>query len=246
MVSWPGRKGHFPEGIAVKKRVAIVQSNYVPWKGYFDIINMVDEFILFDDMQYTRRDWRNRNKIKTPRGPIWITIPVDAKGKYLQTIKETKISDLQWGRKHWDTIIHHYSKAAHFKTCRDVFEELYLGCNEEYLSLINYRFISAICRLLGIGTTITWSMDYRLTEGKTEKLIDLCKQAGATEYVSGPLAKGYIDEALFEQEGIALTWMDYSDYPEYPQLHPPFDHYVSIIDLILNAGPDSTRFMKSF
>jgi len=209
-------------------------------------MNRVDEFILFDDSQYTRRDWRNRNKIKTPQGPAWITIPVDVKGKYYQTIKDTKISDPQWGRKHWHTIIHHYRKAPHFGTYRDLFEELYLGCKEEYLSLINYRFISAICDLLGIHTKISWSMDYQLMEGRTEKLIGLCKHAGGAEYLSGPLAKDYIDEALFEQEGIALTWMDYSQYTEYPQLHPPFDHFVSILDLILNTGPDATRYMKSF
>ena len=230
----------------VEKKIAILQSNYIPWKGYFDMINLVDEFILFDDMQYTRRDWRNRNKIKTENGARWITIPVEVKGKYLQKIKDTVVSDAAWNHKHWDSIVHSYSRAKYFGKYKEIFEELYLGCSEKYLSRINHRFLVAICKLLGIGTKITWSMDYRLTEGKTERLVDLCKQAGADEYISGPSAKGYIDEDMFEKEGIKLSYMDYSGYSEYTQLFPPFDHAVSIIDLIFNEGHNAKKYMKSF
>lgn len=230
----------------MSKKVAIVQSNYIPWKGYFDLINRVDEFILFDDMQYTRRDWRNRNKIKSSQGPLWLTIPVEVTGKYFQKIKETVVSDAAWGQKHWRTITHNYSKATHFKTYQDRFEELYLGSNERYLSEINHRFLRAICQLLGIETKISWSMDYQPSEGKTERLVDLCRQAGATEYLSGPMAKDYIEAQLFEKEGIKLCYMNYSDYPEYHQLFPPFEHYVSILDLIFNEGPQATIYMKSF
>ncbi len=228
------------------KKLAVVQSNYVPWKGYFDLINLVDEFILFDDMQYTRRDWRNRNKIKTPNGPAWLTIPVQVKGKFLQKIRDTVISDRDWNRKHWKTIVHHYSRAKHFQQYNELFEELYLGSTQTYLSQINYRFLTAICHLLGIDTRISWSMDYRLVEGKTERLVDLCQQAGATEYVSGPTAKGYIDEHLFAEARIAVSYIDYSGYPEYDQLFPPFEHHISIVDLILNTGPDAPKYMKSF
>lgn len=228
------------------RRVAIVQSNYIPWKGYFDLIAAVDEFILFDDMQFTRRDWRNRNKIKTPNGVKWLTIPVEAKGKYHQKIRETEISDPKWNRKHWTTIVHNYSKAEYFKDNRELFERLYLGSNEKLLSRVNYRFLKAICQLLGIDTQIGWSMDYDLAEGKTERLISLCKQAGATEYVSGPSAKQYLEEALFHQEGVSIAYMDYSGYPQYNQLFPPFEHGVSIIDLIFNEGPHARNFMKSF
>ena len=228
------------------KKVAIVQSNYIPWKGYFDLVNLVDEFILFDDMQYTRRDWRNRNKIKTENGARWITIPVEVKGKYLQKIKDTVVSDAAWNHKHWDSIVHSYSRARYFGKYKEIFEELYLGCSEKYLSRINHRFITEICKFLGISTKISWSMDYRLAEGKTERLVDLCKQAGADEYISGPSAKGYIDEEMLEKEGIKLSYMDYSGYPEYEQLFPPFDHAVSIIDLIFNEGPATQKYMKSF
>lgn len=234
-------------GVSVKpnKRVAIVQSNYIPWKGYFDLINMVDEFILYDDMQYTRRDWRNRNIIKTANGPIWLTIPVDVKGKYSQKIKDTVISDPTWTRKHWASLVHSYAKAKYFSQYRDLFASLYLQ-EEQMLSRVNHRFLIAICEILGIKTKISWSMDYSPAEGKTERLVDLSKQAGATEYISGPAAKDYLEEELFQHEGIGLRYVDYSSYPEYKQLWPPFDHRVSIVDLIFNEGPEATRYMKSF
>lgn len=229
-----------------QKKIAIIQSCYIPWKGYFDIIKYVDEFVLFDDMQYTIRDWRNRNKIKTPNGLMWLTIPIRVKGGYYQKIRETVISDPGWNRRHWKSIVQNYSKAKYFHTYREIFEELYLRSNKRFLSEINYRFLIAICEILGINTKLSWSMDYRLVEGKTERLIDLCKQAGTTEYISGPTAKGYIDEELFGQEGISLKYMDYSGYPEYNQLFPPFEHRVSIIDLIFNEGPYAPKYMKSF
>jgi hypothetical protein len=113
------------------------------------------------------------------------------------------------------------------------------------LSQVNYKFLTAICELLGITTKLAWSSEYRLVEGKTERLIDLCKQAGANEYLSGPTARGYIDEELLRSEEIALRYMDYSGYPEYTQLYPPFESHVSIIDLIFNEGPEATGYMKS-
>ncbi len=228
------------------RRVAILQSNYVPWKGYFDVINMVDEFILFDTAQYTRRDWRNRNRIKTHAGPAWLTIPVVVKGRYLQTIKETEISDPSWNERHWKTLVHNYALAPHFDAYRARFEELYLGCKENLLSRINYRFLVAICEILGIKTHLSWSMDHPQIQGKTERLVEWCKDLNATEYLSGPAAKGYLDEGLFAEVGITLRYMDYSGYPEYRQLYPPFDHAVSILDLIFSEGPNATQFMKSF
>jgi hypothetical protein len=230
----------------MSKKVAIVQSNYIPWRGYFDLINSVDEFILYDDMQYTIRDWRNRNLIKTANGPLWLTIPVEVKGKYFQKIKDTFVSDPAWGRKHWTSITHNYAKAKHFAVTRQIFADLYAASEERLLSQINHRFICAICGLLGIKTTLSRSMDYELIGDKTEKLVNLCKQSGATHYISGPAAKSYLEEELFAREGIVVTYMDYSDYPEYRQLYPPFEPRVSVIDLIFNEGPDATGYMKSF
>jgi hypothetical protein len=228
-----------------RKTVAIVQSNYIPWKGYFDLIGMADEFVLYDDMQYTRRDWRNRNYIKTPKGLEWLTIPVDVKGKYFQAVRETRVSDLQWARGHWKTLVQNYAKARHFPTYSALFEDLYLGCEEEFLSRINLRFIEAVCGVLGLKTRISWSMDYDLAEGKTERLVGICKSAGATHYLSGPAARDYMDEALFTAQGIEVSYMDYSNYPAYTQLHGPFEHGVSVLDLLFNEGPQARRFMKA-
>lgn len=230
----------------MNKTIAVVQSNYIPWRGYFDLINSADEFILYDDVQYTRRDWRNRNIIKSPAGPRWLTIPVQVKGKYTQAIKDTLISDRWWNKKHWKTIVQCYSEASYFSFYREMIEDLYLGTNEMRLSNINFRFLRAICRVLGIQTKITWSMDYELIGDKTERLVSLCKQARGATYLSGPAAKVYIDEDLFRQENISVSYMDYSGYPEHRQLYPPFQSQVSILDLIFNEGPDATKYMKSF
>ncbi|QNP29982.1 WbqC family protein [Cylindrospermopsis curvispora] len=228
------------------KKIAIVQSNYIPWKGYFDLINSVDEFILFDDMQYTKRDWRNRNKIKTNKGLTWLTIPVQVKGKYYQKIKDTEVSDVNWRHEHWKSITYNYTRSNYFKTYQNTFESLYLNCQDIYLSQINYQFIVNICEILGVRTKISWSMDYDIVEGKTERLISLCEQAGGTEYISGPSARDYIDANLFQSSNIKLSYIDYSNYPEYHQLFPPFEHGVSVIDLIFNEGENAKKYMNTF
>ena len=206
---------------------------------------MVDEFVLYDDVQYTKNDWRNRNRIKTRNGAQWITIPVSQES-LSQRICDTKVANRLWREKHWKSICQWYPRANFFKTYKGIFEDLYLGDNESYLSRINYTFISAINGILGIGTKISWSVDYDVVEGRTERLVNLCKQMGATEYISGPAARSYIEEDLFDNEGICVSYMDYSGYPEYDQLFPPFEHSVSIIDLIFNKGPDAPKYMKSF
>lgn len=228
------------------KKIAILQSNYIPWKGYFDLINMVDEFVLYDDMQYTRRDWRNRNKIKTPQGLKWLTVPVEVKGKYFQKINETQISEPDWAVKHWQTIKQFYSKTPYFKQYKGVFENFYLNTNEIYLSQLNFNLIQVVNEILGIETKIRWSSEFDLVEGQTEKLLGICQQASANVYLSGPSAKDYFDESLAKHMDIQVEWMHYSDYPEYSQLHPPFEHGVTILDLIFNEGPNAPRFMKSF
>jgi WbqC-like protein family len=207
---------------------------------------MVDEFILYDDMQYTRSDWRNRNKIKTRDGVRWLTIPVELKGKHFQKISEAKISESNWGKRHWDTIVHTYSKAKYFDNYRNIFQELYLDNNEKYLSRVNYMFLKAVCEILEIETKIIWSNQFDLLEDRNERLVDICKKTGGSDYFSGPAAKAYINEELFERENIKVHYFDYSGYPEYNQLHGEFVHEVSIIDLIFNEGPNAKKFMKSF
>jgi hypothetical protein len=230
----------------MKKILTVVQSFYIPWKGYFDLINSADELILYDDMQYRRRFWINRNKIKTAQGITWLTIPLQVKGRFTQAIKDTVISDPQWNRRHWETLKRSYSRAAHFREVRELFEELYLNCRETHISQINRRFLTAIFSLLGIRTPVSWSMDYSLIPGKTARLVDLCRQKQADVYLTGPTARQYIDEHLFREAGIELRYMDYSNYPEYPQFFPPFTHEVSILDLIFHTGDRAPEYMKSF
>lgn len=141
------------------KKVAIVQSNYIPWKGYFDLIASVDEFILFDDMQFTRRDWRNRNLIKTPQGTQWLTVPVEVKGKFSQTIRETRIQDAGWAADHWKALCLNYRRAAYFEATSALFEPLY-AARHESLSALNRVYLEAICGFLDIRTPITNSWDY--------------------------------------------------------------------------------------
>ena len=227
-----------------KKVVAIAQSNYIPWKGYFDLIAAVDEFVLYDDMQYRRRDWRNRNKIKTPQGVQWLTVPVKVKGKYHQTIRETEIDGTDWASMHWKTLSRNYCRAPHYNELAAILEPLLLGHQYTHLSALNRLLLQTVCAYLGIKTKISDSGDYRLVMGKTERLADICLQAGGTEYVSGPAAKDYIEERVFMEHGIKLTWFDYSGYANYPQLWGEFTHGVTILDLLFNCGKEAPRYMK--
>ncbi len=226
------------------KRVAIVQSNYIPWKGYFDLIASVDEFILFDDVQYTRRDWRNRNLIKTANGLHWLTVPVKVKGKYNQTIAETELQGDDWAAQHWKTLTMNYRRASCFAEIGSWLEPIYLNEQFTHLSQLNYRLTSEICSWLGIRTPIRRSSEFTLVEERSEKLADICLQTQASVYVSGQAAKSYLNEELFEEHGIDVSWFDYGPYPEYPQQWGPFEHGVSILDLLFNCGSDAPSFMK--
>lgn len=227
------------------KKVAIVQSNYIPWKGYFDMIAAVDEFILYDDMQYTRRDWRNRNQIKTRHGLQWLTVPVKVKGRYHQRIRETEIDGSDWAESHWKTIVQNYRRSPYFEEIAAVIGPLYqLHQKTQYLSELNRDFIEKICTYLGIETKISNSWDYQLIAGKTERLADICAQVGGTEYISSSAGKDYIDENIFTGLGIKLSWFDYSGYPAYPQLWGEFTHAVTILDLPFNCGKDASKYMK--
>ena len=230
------------------KKIAILQSNYIPWKGYFDMLAAVDEFILYDDMQYTRRDWRNRNQIKTPQGVQWLTVPVQVKGKYYQTIRNTEIDGADWASAHWKALAQNYRRAPYFGEIAAWLEPLYLAESYTHISQLNRRFIEAVCDYLGIKTVISNSSDYTQIDGKTERLVELCALAGGTEYISGPAAKDYIEENIFTERGIKLTWFDYFGYSEYPQLWGKFTHGVTILDLLFNCGknaPDYMRYVRS-
>lgn len=223
------------------KKVAILQSNYIPWKGYFDMIAAVDEFILYDDMQFTKNDWRNRNKIKTPQGLQWLTIPV---GQDINRRIRDVTLDPRWQSKHWKTLEANYRRAPHFDEIAEWLKPLYLSVEYSHLSQANRTFIEAICNYLGIKTKISNSWDYSLIDGKTERVVDLCVQAGGGEYISGPAARDYIDERVFDLKKIKLAWFDYSGYREYPQLWGKFEHGVSIVDLLFNSGSSAGNYMK--
>jgi hypothetical protein len=229
------------------KTVAISQSNYLPWKGYFDMINSVDEFIIYDDMQFTKRDWRNRNTIKTPNGLLWLTIPVKVKGKFFQKINETEIDGNNWAEKHWKTIQMNYAKAPCFKQFEDKLQKTFeIAASKTFLSDVNSLFLTNLCEILNISTPMRFSSEFILKEGKTERLLDLCKQVGATRYVSGPAAKSYIDADLFSGENIELFWMNYTGYPVYRQSYGAFEHSVSVLDVIFNLGDEARTVLKSF
>lgn len=226
------------------KKVAILQSNYIPWKGYFDLIASVDEFIIYDDVQYTPRDWRNRNQIKTYQGKQWLTVPVIKKGKRHQKINEAEISDTGWELKHWKSLVNTYSKTPYFNDVSSWLKPLYLQRRYTHLSSLNYDFIKAICNYLRINTVISHSSNYELADGKTQRLVELCKEVKASEYISGPAAKEYIKEDLFNKNNIKLTWFEYLNYPEYPQLHGEFTHNITILDLLFNTGKRASSYMK--
>lgn len=211
------------------------------------MINCVDEFIIYDEMQYTKRDWRNRNQILTPQGPIWLTIPVKVKGKFTQKINETEVEGTVWAEKHWKTLEANYKKTPYFTNYSSELKRLYeLSAKETQLSVINLLFLKKLNSILGINTYISSCTDYNLIEGQSERLVDLCQKAKASTYISGPAAKNYLREDIFEENSISVCWMNYQGYPEYRQHHNQFNNFVSILDLLFNEGPNAQKFMKSF
>ena len=226
------------------KKVAVLQSNYIPWKGYFDIIHDVDEFIFYDEVQFTKSDWRNRNKILTPQGEIWLTIPVGM-NKIHRSIVEVQMKDSSWQKKHFATLKIAYHKAPHWKRYEEFLSFVYLEKSWAYLYKLNRYLIEHISRdFLGITTKFTDSRNYSTHGVKHEKLLSLVKAAQADLYLSGPAAKDYIIAQEYADAGIELVWKDYSGYPEYIQWGGVFiTHYVSILDLLFNVGDEAPYYI---
>lgn len=224
------------------KTAVVLQSNYIPWKGYFDLIHDSDVFVFHDDLQYTKNDWRNRNKIKSYEGCQWLTIPVGTSEHRL--ICEVELTDPTWQARHWRILSLNYSKCPHFHTFRPALEDIYLGRRWASLSELNQFMIRYIARdVLGIAVEFRDSRAYGACGQKLDRLVDLLAKTRATRYVSGPAAKEYIEPVRFEAAGIELVWKDYSNYPEYPQRFPPFQHGVSILDLLFNVGPQAPWYI---
>lgn len=221
-------------------RVAIIQSNYIPWKGYFDIIHDAEIFVFLDDVQLTKRDWRTRNKIKTSKRTEWLTIPV--KGGREQLICEAEIIQNGWQQHHLKALVTNYSRAPFFREFKYLLDMLY-AVPHVNLSEFNRQTIGIICEILGIKTQLLCSIDLSASGSKDDRLIDICKELGATQYISGPAARDYIVEEKFQEAGISLVFKDYSNYPEYKQLFPPFEHTVTILDLLFNCGADAPCYI---
>lgn len=228
-----------------RRTAVIVQSNYIPWKGYFDLLGAADCVVLYDSAQYTTNDWRNRNRIKTHTGPVWLTIPVRHSGRFGQRIDEVEVPDDRWRAKHWRSLEQAYARAPFFDAYRERFEALYLGSSERSLSAINRAFVEEIASLLGTRAELVDVDEEGLPEDRIDRLVAICTQLGADRYLSGPAAEAYLEPARFEEAGIAVDFVDYGGYPEYPQLHPPFEHAVSAVDLLFNTGPDAGRYLKT-
>lgn len=218
-------------------KVVILQSNYIPWRGYFDLIRAADIFVYYDEVQYTRGDWRNRNKIVSESGERWITLPVLKAGNFGQSIADTQISDKGWASKHWDNLRGTYKSASEFKKWKPFFQMLYNSLDEETsLIKINRYFIEAICKELGITTKFICSADISQPGGKTQRLVNLCQALGASEYLSGSAAKSYLDIQCFEDAEIKVEWFNYPEYKKYTQLDGQYRVGVSIIDTLFNTN----------
>jgi WbqC-like protein family len=234
----------------VPKTVVVTQSNYIPWRGYFDMLRSADEVVLLESVQYTRRDWRNRNLIKTPQGTTWLTVPVEAKGRYLQALDETRINDPRWATNHIRTIALAYSRAPHYAELAPwLFDVLRGLAPEPLLTKVNEQLLRALCERLGITVPIrrcSHVLDRNALRSMkpTERLLAIATELGATRYLSGPSARDYLDIGLFEAAGIQVSWMSYDDYAEYSQLWGVFEPYVSIIDLLFNTGPEAARYLE--
>jgi hypothetical protein len=231
--------------VYTKKRLVLNQSNYIPWKGYFDLIAASDEFVIFDEVQFTKNDWRNRNRVVLNGKLHWLTIAIKTAGVAKQSIQLAEVSDRGWARIHWEILRQAYRKAPYFGEVGPVLEETYRqAATTGSLTEINQLFLEAICCLLGITTSIVRSDVVKKTAmTPTQRIIEICKARGATEYLSGPAARAYLEEEQLRDAGIALEYADYSGYSEYQQQMPVFEHGVSIIDALFRCGGTGARAM---
>ncbi|HMD89590.1 MAG TPA: WbqC family protein [Anaerolineaceae bacterium] len=224
----------------------ILQPSYIPWRGYFHQIAKADVFVFYDDVQFDKRGWRNRNQIKTPKGKQWLTIPVYSKGSQTEHIPINQIKivwDSPWNLDHWKAIQMAYSKAPYFDMYRAILDELY-NQHPEYLADFTIETTITLAHALGINhTKFLRSSELNTSGQKTDHLIQVLLAVGASHYISGPSARDYIENDKFEQAGITLEYMTYN-YPEYKQLYPPFEPQVSIVDLLFMTGPDAIEYIS--
>ena len=223
-------------------RASIVQSGYLPWKGQFDLIHDADVHVFLDDVQFTLRDWRTRNRIKTERGAAWLSIPVGSHRELC--IDEIVLENRQWQAEHWKTLRHTYGRAPHFNRYKAFFEDLYLDRRWASLSELNQYLTRTIAQeFLGIRTRFLDARPLGTQGRKTPRLLEILLKVGATTYFTGPTTRSYLDVEMLARHGIQAIFKDMDGYPEYPQAHPPFEHRVSIVDLLFNAGPEAPAYI---
>jgi hypothetical protein len=228
-------------------KAVILQPSYIPWRGYFDQIRRADVFVFYDDVQYDKRGWRNRNQIKTARGRQWLSIPVFSRGAQTEHIPIDQIHiawDRPWNTDHLQSLRHSYGKAPCFQEVLPLLEEFYAR-HDELLADFTIAFTIALAGALGISRTrFMRSSELTGIDGqKTGRLIQILKQIGASQYLSGPSARDYIEPEQCSAAGIGLEYMDYR-YPEYPQLYPPYDPFISVLDLLCMLGPQAHKYFE--
>ena len=220
-------------------KIVVLQSNYIPWKGYFDLINDADQFIFYDEVKYTKNDWRNRNKIYTKNGVQWITIPISKDSVKLK-ISEVKLPASTWQEDHFNILYFAYKRAPHFEQLEELMMDFYKGKKWEFLSEFNQYSIKSISKFIGINTHFRDSSEFKLEDNRIDRLLGVLEQAGATHYISGSAAKEYLEhhEDQFVEKKINLSYKEYADYLPYNQFNQSFEPYVSIIDLIAHIHKD--------
>ena len=226
-----------------QKRVAIVQSNFLPWRGYYHLISYVDVMVILDSVQFTKRDWRNRNKIKTPDGVKWLTVPVDTKGSYYQKIREVRLSQDKWREKIVKTIELSYRRSSYFEKYIECFKGIILDDSICFLSDLNLKLLKEVLRILDIRTPIEMDHGFDHITDASEKLASLTQYFNGDVYVSGPSAQNYLDEGVFEKIQIGVEWFNYPSYVQYDQLWGPYEGNLSILDLIFNKGPEAKNIL---
>ncbi len=223
--------------------VVVLQPSYLPWLGFFDQMLRSDAFVFYDDVQYDKNGWRNRNRIKTASGPAWLTVPVLQTGRHSQRILDVEIDGkVGWARKHVATIRASYARAPYLARYLPELESV-LTSGTPLLVELDLAVIALLCRWLGIERRVVRSSQLGIEGGQSERLLRICQHFGATRYVSGDAARDYLDVPLFEQNGITVEWQAYQ-HPVYPQLHGEFVPYLSVLDLVLNAGPESLPYIQ--
>lgn len=223
--------------------LAVLQPGYLPWLGFFDQLRRSDIFVLYDDVQYDKNGWRNRNRVKSPQGePHWLTVPVRV-GSLGQLIRETEVDNRQpWARKHVGTIRQFYAKAPHLKTYLPELEELLAGRRWGPLTDLDEAVVKLMCGWLGLERRTVRSSELGIGGERSERLLNMCLRFGARRYLSGSAARSYLDVELFARHGVEVVWQDYS-HPTYPQQHGEFLPFLSALDLLLNCGGESASII---